>query len=77
MMSCHSCLRAYKNEVLSHFTDKIVNRLSRAVETDLRYHIHSVVLQQESLRTKEKSKDLARLVSMNDTSIHQFTLICD
>lgn len=38
----------------------ILNPLARAVETDLRLHIHSVVLQQESLRTKQAWKDLQR-----------------
>ncbi len=35
--------KAYKLEVLGHFTAAIISPLSREVENDLRLHIHSVV----------------------------------
>ncbi|GAB5370806.1 hypothetical protein AAMO2058_001524900 [Amorphochlora amoebiformis] len=56
-------LSSFKAEVMSHFEDKILKPLCREVENDLRLHIHSVVLQQSSLR-KVKFKDLRKFFEM-------------
>lgn len=57
-------LEAYRSEVLSHFNARLLDPLCRAVETDLRLHIHSVVLQQASLRTHQQIKDLSRFFTV-------------
>jgi WASH complex subunit 7 len=59
----------YRTEVLNHFTTHIVNPLSREVETDLRLHTHSVVLQQANLRTGgagagARIKDLSKFLNL-------------
>ncbi len=52
-------LSAYKAEVLAHFESKVIGPLCAEVETDLRLHIHSVVLENSKLRNTEW-KDLSR-----------------
>jgi len=54
-------LQGFKHEVLGHFEKEIISPLCREVENDLRLHIHSVVLQQSSLR-KVKFKDLRKFL---------------
>jgi len=56
-------VKSFKMEVLGHFEKKIIQPLCREVENDLRLHIHSVVLQQSSLR-KVKFKDLRKFFQM-------------
>jgi WASH complex subunit 7 len=55
--------KAYQAEVLSHFEKSIVDPLSREVETDLRLHIHSVVLSNQNLRNTV-NKDLGRFLQL-------------
>jgi WASH complex subunit 7 len=67
-------LLEYRGEILSHFTTHILNPLCREVETDLRLHIHSVVLQQASLRSSAavgagstaggRMKDLSKFLNL-------------
>lgn len=56
--------QAYKHEVYDHFRDTLLKPLQRAVETDLRLHIHSVVLKQESLRKQNTVKDLSKFLDL-------------
>jgi len=56
-------LQSYKKEVLTHFEQSIVDPLSREVETDLRLHIHSVVLEQPNLKNAT-IKDLSRFLNL-------------
>lgn len=79
LLSCavfhaEAATQAYKKEVLNHFTENIVDPLARAVETDLRLHIHSVVLEQKNLVT-ETSKDVARFLNLKPK--HFFDVVLD
>jgi WASH complex subunit 7 len=53
----------YKKEVMGYFEAACVLPLCRQVETDLRLHIHSVVLKNENLRNVE-NKDLSRFLNL-------------
>lgn len=55
--------KAYQAEVLDHFEKSIIDPLAREVETDLRLHIHSVVLQNQNLRN-HTNKDLGRFLQL-------------
>ncbi len=59
---------AYEKEVLEGFREGIINPLARQVETDLRLHIHSVVLNQESLRSGPQT-DFSTFLSMKPIRI--------
>lgn len=54
----------YRAEILHHFETHILSPLCREVETDLRLHIHSVVLQQANLRNTTKVKDLSKFLNL-------------
>src|SRR5690606_3896279 len=56
-------VEAYEKEVHQIFRDTVITPLARQVETDLRLHIHSVVLQQEGLRGTNL-KDLSSFLTM-------------
>jgi WASH complex subunit 7 len=61
--------RAYQRDCERFIEDCIINPLCRAVETDLRLHIHSVVLQQVSLRSQSSVKDLSRFINVKPLAL--------
>ena len=54
----------YEQEILHYFNDAIILPLCREVETDLRLHIHSVVLSQLSLRNTMAVRDLSKFLNI-------------
>eukprot|EP01006_Ploeotia_vitrea_P049070 TRINITY_DN67306_c3_g4_i3.p1 TRINITY_DN67306_c3_g4~~TRINITY_DN67306_c3_g4_i3.p1 ORF type:complete len:1284 (+),score=789.38 TRINITY_DN67306_c3_g4_i3:263-4114(+) len=57
-------LNAFKAELMGYLEGRILDPLCRQVETNLRLHIHSVVLAQASLRRKGDVKDLSRFIQL-------------
>ena len=65
---------AYEKEVRDSFKTSVIDPLARKVETDLRLHIHSFVLQQESLRANAQT-DLSTFLGMKP--VRMFDQIMD
>ncbi len=56
--------REFEGEVEAALHDHLVSPLCRDVETDLRLHIHSVVLENPGLRGTGPQRDLTRLLAL-------------
>jgi len=61
---CLALAAEYRAEIEAHLNTNIIQPLCREVETDLRLHIHSVVLQQASLRNSSRMKDLSKFLNL-------------
>ena len=54
----------YKEEMNSIVKDELIQPLTRAVETDLRLHVHSIVLDQQNLKEGiDHSRDMIRYLT--------------
>mgnify|MGYP001064344483 FL=1 len=60
---------AYEREANDSFRDGFITPLARQIETDLRLDLHSVVLQQESLRQQTEGKDWTKVLDIKPVRV--------
>ena len=64
----------YEQEVLHYLHSTIIEPLCREVETDLRLHIHSVVLSQMQLRQSVTIRDLSKFLHIQPLTFFSHTI---
>ncbi len=62
--------QTFNTEIRSMFQNEIITTLARKIETDLRLHIHSVLLKQDSLRSTDTT-DIKRILDVKPLRVFE------